>query len=74
MVRPLPVHRWVVVQEHAPLAPIEHVDRDHDVPLSGQLGADALSTVALLLECRQVGMLLLGADHLFLSPQIDRPS
>jgi hypothetical protein len=69
--RPLaPVGR-VVVEQHPPLAPVEHVDDGHHVALPGQLGGDALAGVVGLLERRQGRVLVLALDQLFLAPQVE---
>ena len=69
--RPLsPVGR-VVVQQHAPLAPVEHVDDDHHVARARQVGGDAPARVVLPLEVGQDGVLVGVLDELLLAPEVE---
>ena len=68
--RPFPIGGRIAGQEHAPFAPIEHVDDSHHVTLACQFGGDALAAVAPLLECGQHRVLAVVLDDLFLAPEI----
>ena len=65
-----PVRR-VVGEQHAPLAPVEHVDDDHDVAGARQLGRDALAAVVLALEVGEHGMLVVDRHQLLLAPEVE---
>ena len=70
IIRPFTPVRRVVVEEHSPFAPIEHVQHQDDIPLTREFQRQTPAAVIGTFEIRQDRVLVLRFRQLLLAPEV----
>ena len=70
IVRPFPPIRRIIVEEHPPFAPIEHVDHQDDIPLAHEFRRQTPAAVIEPLKIRQDRVLVLRLHQLLFAPEV----